>query len=168
MLDEMPGVGGLAEGSGYLAGSSSDPRPHLGLWQLPHRHHSHAGLEARHPGHGNRNAVGTLLAVARRDDPRRVKGPTGSCTGGEDRPAPSPGFERMAGSHAVRDVDIGAGRLNHDGGESLGAVDDGEMGSRSDRICKESQRRQRNVAHDGLHLPAEGQDGKAKAAPAIS
>ena len=157
----------LAKGSGDFASRPCDPRSDLRLGEFAHRHHANASLEARNPGHRDGDPIGALLSVARRDDPRRVKCPTCRGTRSENGSSAGARLKGVARAHPVGDVDIGPGRLHHHRGKSFSAIDDGEMSGRSDRVGKQSQGRERDIANDGLHLAPKRQDGKAQSAAAI-
>ena len=157
----------LAKGSGDFASRPCDPRSDLRLGEFAHRHHANAGLEARNPGHRDGDPIRALLSVARRDDPRWVKCPTCRGTRSENGSSPGARLKGVACSHAIGDVNIGSGRLHHDRSKRLSAIDNGEMSGCSDRVGKQSQGGESDIANDGLHLAPKRQDGEAQSAAAI-
>jgi len=164
--DEMTGKV-LAQGSGNLAGGPCDPRSHLGLGEFAHRDHANARLEARNPGHRDGDSIRALLAVARRDDPRRVKCPTCRGTRSENGPSTGARLKRVARAQAIGDVDIGPGRLHHNRGERFSAINDGEMSGRPDGVGEQSQSGESDIADDGLHLTPKREDGETEAAASV-
>ena len=157
----------LAEGSGDLSGRPCNPRSDFRLGEFSHRHHAHAGLEARNSGHGYSDPVGTLLSVARGDDPGRVQCTSGRSASSQNGSPPGARLKGVARSHAIRDVDIGTGWLDHNRGKRFSAIDDGEMSGRSDGVGKQSQSGEGDIANNRLHLAPECQDGEAQSAAAI-
>src|SRR5690242_17114162 len=127
--------------------------------------HADAGLQPRYPEHGCGDAVRARLQFTRALDPldrplwtvgllgRGRPGWLGAA--GEDGAAGGAEVEGVAGSRAVRDVELRPARLHHGQRDRLAAVGHGEVRGRADLLGQPPQGRQRGVGDQRLGPPGQ-------------